>query len=586
MFGLRLWAFAEAFFILESSRDSNLIATLEGQIRQSKHFMGDGRRYTKRRGVKNHAIAPSDRTLRSMSRQTASSPEIERDLEETELWALSLQNRRLSNVATPYLWKNLYNNPLRCREVLLWCAQVGQNDLLKGLLDRNTSRRQKVARRDLQGEVLPSKTIRRRVRSARKKANLSLEITDGDLDWILSHAWQLSDAWHSHYSLDHFGVSERPEANNRHYWYGAPVNIAAKRHNDTAFRMLLDNGADIDAQCSGLCDCAAPPMDGEDHLGDSVEPRQDRSVWTALHVAMCSGNEEAVLLDEPRSRPFLNTHRDRSPLIYAAAGGHIRIVGKYLLDNGAIFHDYEGLAPDQSHLWPGRPAAGLYTRVLVSLCVLQKPVVFSRLSLREQQDQCYAQTTSDQEARDELKTRREKAVRLSRQQRISLTRNLLGLGADPNLAERTHFGSLPVTEPKTHQLGFEYRTSLQLAARSGFTEMVRLLTRHGANCDKVVCRVEGSKSYSFDKPARELPLMYAILNALARARLGETDTSTSILVALQSIKSPLNPAIPQYERVRLSIVEMVLHHGGATVTTKEDWERIVLGAYTPGNLAY
>jgi ankyrin repeat protein len=613
----------------------------------------------------------------------------------------------LNNVATSVLWNTLYNNPRRCKEVLLWSVEHGRNDLVKDLLDRKTSpnflyfssllgsrlrdvltaqgRRGAVGPRHdrkLDEEIFREKycrsgVIRNRVRKARSKAGLSLQITDDDMDWNLAHAWYKHTC-----SLSHFGISEGPEANDRQYWYWAPIHLAAMTYNNTALRMLLDKGADIDAQCSGLCDCAAPAMGGDDYLEESVAPHRDRSVWTALHVAMCSGNEEAarqlvskgasinvgsltrqpysphrksrlaitafhdaawlgsvrmcrLLLDEPLSKPFVNVRnrRQQSALHYAAAGGHIRTVGRFLLENGATFHFYEPHAPPTlmspiwdstrfdplrqlctmcefadarwlvrfcKKLWPDRSATVLYTRALASLCVLQPAALFSRLSLRQQQDRFYELTPDEAK---ETYISRKQAVERSQHQRVLLARTLLGLGADPNELQWTCFGGLPVAGPRTSPAIIEdhYRTALQLAAMSGFAKMAKLLLKYGADANYDKAGPSIHKVDSAPRPLKELPLMSAVDTTLRLALAGQDDLNLvrtllkatsmvdrgdqSVLLTLQSIRAR-HPPHRAVEKVWLSIAEMALSHGAATATTDRRWEKIVQGACVPGSLAY
>jgi ankyrin repeat protein len=680
-----------------------------------------------RRGIKNRAVSPSDRALRSAARKNASTSDltagslisrtnllslpnetlvsIAKLSEENDQWALCLVNRRLNNVATSVLWNTLYNDPRRCKEVLLWCIEHGRNDLLKDLLDRKVSprflylssllgsrlrdvlraqgRRGAVGPRDdrrLHEEMFREKycrsaVIRNRVRHARSKAGLDLQITDDDMDW------NLTDGWFEHTcSLRHFGISEVPEVNDRQYWYWAPIHLAAMTHNNTALRMLLDSGADIDAQCSGLCDCAAPAMDGEDDLEASVAPHRGRSVWTALHVAMCSGNEEAVrlliskgisinvgslirrpysahwrsrlaihalqdaawlgsipmcriLLDDPRTKHYVDVSNRRwqTAVHYAAAGGHIRTVGKFLLQNGAKFHFYDnnpghGLRFDplrqlctmhrfedarwlldlcRRKLYPGRPAEVVYTRALASLCYLSSPAEFSRLSLRQQQDRLYDLTP---EKIRKLEIDRVKAARQFQCERVSLAKRLLVLGADPNEPERIYHGQLPTVVPfRNYEAGDHYRTALQLAAMSGFTKMINLLLSKGADVDKIGTRLPEEERVQ--KPLDELPLMCAIRHALHRARyrchLGQDpgDLSSvqalldagcsmadrgdqSVLTTLESFKMLCYDRRPFFDKVWLSIAEKLLGHGAATATADSKWEEVVGQACVPGSLAF
>ncbi|KAK3306032.1 ankyrin repeat-containing domain protein [Chaetomium strumarium] len=162
--------------------------------------------------------------------------------------------------------------------------------------------------------------------------------------------------------------------------------------------MLLQHGADVNAQCSGLCDCLYPDIGQEDDPNLSVNPTQLRPFWTPLHVAICSGHEQIaeVLMSNgatervgtlvrqpsplqrngrldmtaiqsaawlgsvkmcklflakpatPRSQfcnHYLTDRHDRTALLYAAASGHIQTIGKLLLSQGQTSY-FQGLTPD------------------------------------------------------------------------------------------------------------------------------------------------------------------------------------------------------------------------------------------------
>lgn len=172
----------------------------------------------------------------------------------------------------------------------------------------------------------------------------------------------------------------------------APIHVAVLLGDNEAVRLLLEHGADANAQCAGLCDCAIPDLRRPDYsttIDDSVAPHRLRPVWTPLHVAFCTGNEDAarlliskgaspfvgalvhqpsalslkarlritalqnaawigsvslcqLLLETGRFRRTIN-HANRcrqTVLNYAAAGGNICTVGKLLLENGATILGY------------------------------------------------------------------------------------------------------------------------------------------------------------------------------------------------------------------------------------------------------
>ncbi|KAK4122047.1 hypothetical protein N657DRAFT_635484 [Parathielavia appendiculata] len=444
----------------------------------------------KGRGVKNRAIAPSNRTLRFMTWRTSSSGTAAPLTPRTG--PISLPNETLIFIDNFPRRKNY------AKKSSSGASYVGRNDLLNYLLDRQCGTR-------------------------RKKAKLSLQITDDDLDWNLSHAWFDPPARYA------TSVSaEGPEANDRQYWYWVSIRVAAMRRNNEALRMLLDNGANIDAQCSGLCDCAAPTMDGE-------------TAWKSLsglnRIAQCGQLACGHVLGKRGGRsPARFPGRSievgsLSAFIYAATGGHIRTVGKLLLENGATFHYYEVLTIT-SLAWGG--ASILKFNPLRQLCTMY----------REQQDQWYA--LIDEIDWNERIAIREKAITRSQRQRLLLAETVLRLGADPNQRERVHHACSAV---RLHRDG---PTDHQSRAQS----------------DRIVSLIENG--YSFDKPAKELPLKYAILNALKRARFGETDLSTvqalleagcsladrdsqSILTTIQFIRSYFDPPSPHYDAAHLRL---------------------------------
>jgi hypothetical protein len=60
--------------------------------------------------------------------------------------------------------------------------------------------------------------------------------------------------------------------------------------------MLLEYGANIESQAYGACECAADNLWKPTEPEESVKPSRNRSAWTPLHLAMCSGREEIVRL--------------------------------------------------------------------------------------------------------------------------------------------------------------------------------------------------------------------------------------------------------------------------------------------------
>ncbi|AEO68284.1 uncharacterized protein THITE_2130035 [Thermothielavioides terrestris NRRL 8126] len=331
-------------------------------------------------------------------------------LEEPDLWALSLVNRRFAVVATGLLRKQLYNDRRRCMEVLLWAVEVGNNKLLRELLERGVNPNFYFRSAILRSRLLDviAAQGRRGTPNPHKDRALAAELyrehycrdlrerkhvlwlrcaaaretpMEQDLDWNLLHAHIVE---RPHLPKDFGVVGFSGLSNIRMYWAWTPLHVAVQRGDNDAVRLLLHHGSDINAQCWGLCDCAALSLDSVDTTADSVVPHRFRSTWTPLHVAICSGHEETakLLLDHGawkltgglvhqvptvhrkvrlnmtalhtaisvgnaqmckmllRELP-LEAWYDRRvrgyqcPLLVAAAEGHIQTVGKVLLESGA-----------------------------------------------------------------------------------------------------------------------------------------------------------------------------------------------------------------------------------------------------------
>lgn len=621
---------------------------------------------------------------------------------DSDLWALCLVNRRLNSVAAPILWKRLYDSSSRSKEVLLWAVEAGRPELLKGLLERGVSPnflylssflRSRLLdvlaaqghhgafgpRHDktLEEEVFREKycrsgTIRRRVRYTRLIHSIPIPMTGDDVNWILAHS---ADFPHT-CSLERFGVTDNlGDPENRQYWAWAPIHVAILRGDNTALQLLLDHGANVDAQCSGACDCAVPELSGVEDKNDSVAPNRNRSVWTALHVAMCSGNGDAtrllisrgasvfvgglvrqpyglhrlprlgttalqdaawmgsvpmlsILLESPRFKSYLdhgNRHQ-QTALHYAAAGGHIRTAGKYLLKTGATFHFYEGETPRIGPALPkirndplrllcmqfkyddarwlvdfckglyrgkGFDPKPLYTRAFASLCSLRRPAVYTQLSLRERQDRLYKLPWDDP-----LKSNAEKAgkeaVEASQPGRLSLARKLLKSGVDINESQRSCLWGPPFLEIGYSQHGIRFRTPLQLAAACGFASMVKLLISRGVDCNKIDTQYE-----VYPDHLELMPLMMALRDALETK--DDLRTVKALLKAGASLDDMGNESVLRTfqdwepddrgkplrgRETWLRLMEALLRSGAATRTSHSNWEAIVETACTPGNLPF
>ena len=388
---------------------------------------------TTHQGVKRRAILTPRRILRSATEaKTHPSAEAGKDpnppadihslatetlfsiaqyLDEGDWWALSLTSRRLNTVATSLLWNGLHNDPIRSQDVLLWSVETGRHGLLQILLDKKVSPnflylstllrsrlRDVLAIQGRPGAVKPRPdgTLRNELerekfcRGSRNRRNYPVPGSNANTGQNMSQMLFDPAIWPHRFGV----VATLGTLEDRQHWAWAPLHVAVLLGDNIAVRLLLDHGADVNAQCSGMCDCAVPDLPGTSEEPASVAPHRDRSVWSALHVAMCSGNEEAarllicrdasvlvgslvrvpqglhrtqrlamtafqnaawigsvemcrILLGVPQFRRWIDhsNRQQQTALHFAAAAGHIQTVGKLLLENGATFHYYEGETP-------------------------------------------------------------------------------------------------------------------------------------------------------------------------------------------------------------------------------------------------
>ena len=350
--------------------------------------------------------------IQSLATETLFS--IAQHLDEGDVWALSLTNRRLNSVATSVLWNGLHNDPVRSQDVLLWSVETGRHDLLQILLDKEVSPnflylstllrsrlRDVLAIQGRPGAVKPRPdgTLLNELekdkycRSSRNRRNCFRPGKNTNTGQNMNQASFDPASWpHWFGVVATLGPSSIEK--DRQHWAWAPLHVAILLGDNTAVRLLLDHGADVNAHCSGMCDCAVPDLPGTSEEPMSVAPQRDRSVWSALHVAICSGNEEAarllisrnasvfvgslvrvpqglhrtqrlamsafqyaawigsvemcrILLEAPQFRRHLDhsNRQHQTALHFAAAAGHIQTVDKLLLENGATLHYYEGETP-------------------------------------------------------------------------------------------------------------------------------------------------------------------------------------------------------------------------------------------------
>jgi hypothetical protein len=338
-------------------------------------------------------------------------------------------------------------------------------------------------------------------------------------------------------------------------------------------------------------------------------------------VRMCQ-----ILLDWPQFQ-FRIDHANRhqqTALHYAAAAGHIRTVGKLLLERGATFYFYQGEHPSVGRGWHPRmrndplrllcmqfnygdarwllnfcrqlyrnqdyDPRPLYSRLFASLCYLREPAVYGELSLREQQERLYRLTLGDL---DDHKTKEAsfQAIEESQRHRISFARRLLDLGADPHHSERSYRYTMPVLDMYPSQ-DTCYRTPLQLAASSGFTKMVKFLLSLGADCNKMGF----GPGHNFADPL-DLPLVLAVEHSLVEGK-GKLDTIKLLLNAGASFADVAGKSVLRclwivrcsgyYRKIEsdhwIAILKLLMKHGAADQTSESQWAEIVRHACTPDNL--
>ncbi|KAL2020323.1 hypothetical protein VTK56DRAFT_8551 [Thermocarpiscus australiensis] len=521
-------------------------------------------------------------------------------LGERDLRNLSLVNRRLSRVAHSSLRNKLYGDPLRCKEVLLWAVENCRHDLLRDLLERGVSPnflylssflRSRLldvfAAQGRRGTAGPRKDLVSSAETFRENycrhktlrdllwadhlANHREVPLEDDLVWNLEALERTGCRWNSRYPEEKFGgYVGIHSAERRFYYFWAPIHVAVQLGDNVAAQLLLEHGADVNVSCCGLCGCVASDLAVEEDVGDGFPHRL--AVWKPLHVAMCSGNEEAVRLlisygssisvggrwkrypagplymDELQMSAFQNAawlgslqicqilleeHRFRSELDranirlqtalhYAAAAGHIRTVGKLLLDHGATFPYYEasgathqqGIARALLHesndplrllcmqfnyddawwflhncreLHVDRNPTHLYTRALAALCASRRPAVYVSLSSRERQDLLYRLADRDANTYS-LSENTTQEVKDSRCRGLRLAKELLDRGTDPNRAEVTDLD--PFNEVLPHRRYAWDEPPLRLAIRGALghstaggsgRRMVEVLLNAGAS---------------------------------------------------------------------------------------------------------
>ncbi|KAL1840771.1 hypothetical protein VTJ49DRAFT_7726 [Mycothermus thermophilus] len=244
-------------------------------------------------------------------------------LGEHELWAMALVSKRMNGLANKQLWGQMESTEKSLREVLFWAVKNGNHELMKTLLAKGASpaprfwspilRSRLMDVLEIQGrqrslkplldrstsielfraELCESSTFRKIVHEARADFQRVVPI-EADMDFNVHNT---GFARHGARSVPGvLTVSEETGFEKRGSWSWDTLHVAVLRGDITAVKTLLDHGAEIDSQACGACDCAA------DNLAQPIDPKQPvtpwkyRSVWTPLHLAMCSGHVEIVRL--------------------------------------------------------------------------------------------------------------------------------------------------------------------------------------------------------------------------------------------------------------------------------------------------
>lgn len=332
---------------------------------------------------------------------------------------------------------------------------------------------------------------------------------------------------------------------------------------------------------------------------------------------------------------------------FAAAGGHIRTIGKLLLEEpvgatkllgpdlplGAPAED----VPEQDQfLNPLRllclqgeytdlewlvsycqevvlPASKTvislkktYSQCLVILSSLQPRAVYRRLLHSQEQDYLFqlGLLVSRHKTRASIAW---KSIMAARTDRLLLAQMLLNHGADPNWGEKGLFypwnDSLEVsTAPAWKNGRREDYTPLQFAAASGFTDMIELLLERGANLN---CKI-AIPNHPFDNlkvNALKLPITLAAKYALRcptdNAALlgfemllnaGSSFEGSAVILPLIRPRVPRRRQRPIHldkRRRWLEIVDLLLKHIEAKGTDDEPWDGVYVDAcWNLDNLDY
>ncbi|KAI1820857.1 ankyrin repeat-containing domain protein [Xylaria intraflava] len=125
------------------------------------------------------------------------------------------------------------------------------------------------------------------------------------------------------------------------YW--TALHVAASRGNDKLVKLLLDNGADINAPSRLFCECAIPPS------------RRVAPLWTPLHISMCHGQKSTtrLLLSCGASTnvmtPYLGIDQHRFTALHSACALDRLDAALALVDGG---HQIDVAVRDHNDLTP------------------------------------------------------------------------------------------------------------------------------------------------------------------------------------------------------------------------------------------
>ncbi|KXJ95389.1 ankyrin repeat-containing domain protein [Microdochium bolleyi] len=203
---------------------------------------------------------------------------ITEQLDADSLVSFSHTDRRLYAIASSVYFRQEAKS--ETSTLLFWAARHGRIGVVQKLIDHGAV----VNRRDTSGTRPPKVKHRpgpfdyHGTWSSALQAQHVPESDDEDfaeLDYLddLSESEFLEEEW------EHIARAQQPS------W--AALHLAAAYGHDDIVELLLKNGAEIDAEASGLCRCGQPSKGSRDNY---LFPYQNPT-WTALHTAICQGHD-------------------------------------------------------------------------------------------------------------------------------------------------------------------------------------------------------------------------------------------------------------------------------------------------------